>query len=140
VVENLAGSAAISQRRRRSNSPPDGRHLLFVAPKHRISTRDKKLPYDCIRDTTPSSPHHAAHQHAGRVEKRRPVKTVQEFIDYCKGKPGKLSYRVVEDNVHLGAHVVRSCSRRYTQVANMVHVPYRGSADSPSDIISKNYS
>src|ERR1700710_1851074 len=92
VVENRAGSGGNIAAAAAINSAPDGYTLLFVAPNNAISTSlYKKLPYDFIRDTTPVA---SIMQLTNMlvVSNATPVKTVQEFIDYCKANPGKISY------------------------------------------------
>src|SRR5438045_5560365 len=62
-----------------------------------------------------------------------PVKTVQEFIDYCKANPGKVSYASSGNgtSVHMSAELFKALTK-----VDMVHVPYRGSALAFPDIIS----
>src|SRR6476659_3879310 len=83
VVENRAGSGGNLAAAAAINAPPDGYTLLFVAPNNAISTSlYKKLPYDFIRDTAPVA---SIMQLTNMlvVSNPTPVKTVQEFIDYC---------------------------------------------------------
>src|SRR5467141_3774963 len=84
VVENRTGSGGNIAAAAAISSPPDGYTLLFVAPNNAISTSlYKKLPYDFIRDTVPVA---SIMQLTNMmvVPMGLPVKTVQEFIDYCK--------------------------------------------------------
>ena len=62
-----------------------------------------------------------------------PVKTVQEFIDYCKANPGKVSYASsgYGTSVHMSAELFKAMAG-----IEMVHVPYRGSAIAFPDIMS----
>jgi len=62
-----------------------------------------------------------------------PAKTVQEFIDYCKANPGKLSYASAGNgtSVHMTAELFKAMTK-----CDMLHVPYRGSALAYPDIIS----
>ena len=127
VVENRAGSGGNLAAAAAVVSPPDGYTLLFVAPNNAISTSlYKKLPYDFMRDTVPVA---SIMQLTNMlvVSNDMPVKTVQEFIDYCKANPGKISYASSGNgtSVHMSA---TKC--------DMVHVPYRGSALAFPDIIS----
>src|ERR1700682_649003 len=133
VVENRAGSAANLAAAAAIGSPPDGYTLLFVAPNNAISTSlYKKLPYDFIRDTVPVAnimqlPNMLV------VSNATPVKTVQEFIDYCKANPGKVSYASSGNgtSVHMSAELFKAMTK-----IDMVHVPYRGSALAYPAIIS----
>ena len=133
VVENRAGSGGNIAAAAAISSPPDGYTLLFVAPNNAISTSlYKKLPYDFIRDTVPVA---SIMQLTNMlvVSNAMPVKTVQEFIDYCKANPGKVSYASSGNgtSVHMSAELFKAMTN-----IDMVHVPYRGSALAFPDIIS----
>src|SRR6476659_3874879 len=133
VVENRAGSGGNIAAAAAINSPPDGYTLLFVGPNNAISTSlYKKLPFDFIRDTVPVA---SIMQLTNMlvVSNATPAKTVQEFIDYCKANPGKISFASSGNgtSVHMSAELFKSMTK-----CDMVHVPYRGSALAFPDIIS----
>src|SRR6201991_340205 len=133
VVENRAGSGGNIAAAAAINSAPDGYTLLFVAPNNAISTSlYKKLPYDFIRDTVPVA---SIMQLTNMlvVAKDMPVTTVQEFIDYCKANPGKVSYASSGNgtSVHMSAELFKAMTK-----IDMIHVPYRGSSAAFPDIIS----
>jgi tripartite-type tricarboxylate transporter receptor subunit TctC len=133
VVENRTGSGGNIAAASAINSPPDGYTLLFVAPNNAISASlYKHLSYDFIRDTVPVA---SIIQLTNLlvVSNAMPVKTVQEFIDYCKANPGKVSYASSGNgtSVHMSAELFKAMTG-----INMVHVPYRGSAIAFPDIIS----
>ncbi len=123
LVENRAGAGGNIAAAAVVNSPPDGYTLLFVGSNHAISTSVyKKLPYDLIRDTVPV---------AGIMRLTNmmvvpvllPVKTVQEFIDYCKANPGKVSYASPGNGTspHMSAELFKALTH-----VEMIQVPYRG--------------
>ncbi len=133
VVENRAGSGGNLAAAAAVNSTPDGYTLLFVAPNNAISTSlYKHLSYDFIRDTVPVA---SIMQLTNMlvVSNAMPVKTVQEFIDYCRANPGKVSYASsgYGTSVHMSAELFKAMTK-----IDMVHVPYRGSAIAFPDIIS----
>jgi tripartite-type tricarboxylate transporter receptor subunit TctC len=133
VVENRAGSGGNIAAAAAINSPPDGYTLLFVAPNNAISTSlYKKLPYDFIRDTVPVA---SIMQLTNMmvVSNAMPVKTVQEFIDYCKANPGRVSYASSGNgtSVHMSAELFKALTK-----VEMTHVPYRGSSAAMPDLIS----
>ena len=133
VVENRAGSGGNLAAAAAVNSPPDGYTLLFVAPNNAISTSlYKKLPYDFIRDTVPVAGIMRL-TNMMVVPKDLPVKTVQEFIDYCKANPGKVSYASsgYGTSVHMSAELFKAMTK-----VDINHVPYRGSAIAYPDLIS----
>src|SRR5580692_6290284 len=133
VVENRAGSGGNIAAAAAVNATPDGYTLLFVAPNNAISTSlYKHLSYDFIRDTVPVA---SIMQLTNMlvVSNAMPVKTVQEFIDYCKANPGKISYASsgYGTSVHMSAELFKAMTK-----CDMVHVPYRGSMIAYPDIIS----
>ncbi|MGV7215042.1 Bug family tripartite tricarboxylate transporter substrate binding protein [Bradyrhizobium sp. UFLA05-112] len=133
IVENRTGSGGNIAAAAAINSAPDGYTLLFVAPNNAISTSlYKKLPFDFLRDTTPVA---SIMQLTNMlvVSNAMPVKTVQEFIDYCKANPGQISYASSGNgtSVHMSAELFKAMTK-----CDMVHVPYRGSAIAFPDIIS----
>ena len=133
IVENRTGSGGNMAAAAAVNSPPDGYTLLFVAPNNAISTSlYKKLPFDFLRDTVPVA---SIMQLTNMlvVSNAFPPKTVQEFVDYCKANPGKVSYASSGNgtSVHMSAELFKVMTK-----CDMVHVPYRGSAIAFPDIIS----
>src|SRR5450755_643068 len=133
IVENRAGSGGNLAAAAAVTSPPDGYTLLFVAPNNAISTSlYKKLPYDFLRDTVPVA---SIMQLTNMlvVSNAMPVKSVQEFIDYCKANPGKISFASSGNgtSVHMSAELFKAMTK-----CDMVHVPYRGSALAFPDVIS----
>src|ERR1700754_4832964 len=133
IVENRAGSGGNIAAATAINSTPDGYTLLFVAPNNAISTSlYKKLSYDFVRDTVPVASIMQLTNMMG-VPKTMPVNTVQEFIDYCKANPGKVSYASSGNgtSVHMSAELFKAMTK-----ADMIHVPYRGSALAYPDLIS----
>ncbi|MFB6464891.1 Bug family tripartite tricarboxylate transporter substrate binding protein [Bradyrhizobium tunisiense] len=133
IVENRTGSGGNIAAAAAINSPPDGYTLLFVAPNNAISTSlYKKLPFDFLRDTVPVA---SIMQLTNMlvVSNAFPAKTVQEFVDYCKANPGKISFASSGNgtSVHMSAELFKVLTK-----CDMVHVPYRGSAIAFPDIIS----
>ena len=133
VVENRAGSGGNIAAAAAVNATPDGYTLLFVAPNNAISTSlYKHLSYDFIRDTVPVA---SIMQLTNMlvVSNAMPVKSVQEFIDYCKANPNKISYASsgLGTSVHMSAELFKAMTK-----CEMVHVPYRGSAIAFPDIMS----
>src|ERR1700722_14210427 len=133
VVENRAGSGGNIAAAAAINSTPDGYTILFDAPNNAISTSlYKHLSYDFIRDTVPV-PSIMQLTNMLVVTNSLPAKNVQEFIDYCKANPGKISYASsgLGTSVHMSAELFKAMTH-----CEMVHVPYRGSAIAFPDIMS----
>src|ERR1700710_693166 len=133
VVENRTGSGGNIAAAAAISSTPDGYTLLFVAPNNAISTSlYKHLSYDFIRDTVPVA---SIMQLTNMmvVTNALPAKNIQEFIDYCKANPNKISYASsgLGTSVHMSAELFKAMTH-----CEMVHVPYRGSAIAFPDIMS----
>ena len=133
VVENRTGSGGNIAAAAGISSPPDGYTLIFAGANNAISASlYKHLPFDFIRDTVPVAmlmevPNMLV------VSNATPVKTVQEFIDYCKANPGKISFASSGNgtSVHMTAELFKAMTK-----CDMLHVPYRGSALAYPDVIS----
>ncbi|MBC7586647.1 MAG: tripartite tricarboxylate transporter substrate binding protein [Tardiphaga sp.] len=133
IVENRGGPGGNLAAAATVTAPADGYTLLYVAPNNAISASlYKKLSYDFLRDTVPVA---SLMQFPNMlvVANAMPVKNVQEFIDYCKANPGKISYASSGNgtSVHMSAELFKAMTK-----CDMVHVPYRGSAIAFPDIIS----
>src|SRR5258708_6757410 len=134
VVENRAGSGGNIAAAAAINSPPDGYTILFDAPNNAISASlYKHLSYDFLRDTVPVASIIMQLTNMLVITNAMPVKTIQEFIDYCKANPGKVSYASsgYGTSVHMSGELFKAMTH-----CDMVHVPYRGSAIAFPDIIS----
>jgi len=133
VVENRTGSGGNIATEAAINAPPDGYTLLFSGANNAISASlYKKLPFDFIRDTVPVAVFTEV-PNLLVVSNAMPVKTVQEFIDYCKANPGKISFASsgYGTTVHMSAELFKAMTK-----CDMLHVPYRGSALAFPDVIS----
>jgi len=133
VVENRAGSGGNIATEATINATPDGYTLLFSGANNAISaTLYKHLSFDFIRDTLPVA-HFMQVPNLLVVSNAFPAKSVQEFIDYCKANPGKISFASSGNGttVHMAAELFKAMTK-----CDMVHVPYRGSAVAYPDIIS----
>jgi tripartite-type tricarboxylate transporter receptor subunit TctC len=133
IVENRTGSGGNIATAAAISSPPDGYTLLFSGANNAISASlYKKLPFDFLRDTVPVASFMQVPNMLA-VSNAMPVKSVQEFIDYCKANPGKISYASSGNgtSVHMSAELFKAMTK-----CDMVHVPYRGSAIAFPDVIS----
>jgi tripartite-type tricarboxylate transporter receptor subunit TctC len=133
VVENRPGSGGNIATGVAINSAPDGYTVLFSGANNAISASlYKHLTFDFMRDTVPVAMFTQV-PNMMVVSNAMPVKTVQEFIDYCKANPGKISFASSGNGttVHMSAELFKAMTK-----CDMVHVPYRGSALAIPDVIS----
>jgi tripartite-type tricarboxylate transporter receptor subunit TctC len=133
VVENRAGSGGMIAANSVINSPPDGYTIMFVAPNNAIgASLYKNLPFVFLRDTVPVAGIMRL-TNIMVVPPSLPVRTVAEFIDYAKARPGELSFASSGNgtSVHMSAELFKTMTG-----INIVHVPYRGSSVAAPDLMT----
>jgi tripartite-type tricarboxylate transporter receptor subunit TctC len=135
VVENRTGMAGNLATQFVLSSPPDGHTLLFMGAASTISAAIyKTLPFDFLRDSVPVGGV-MRFPNLMVVPPSLPVQTVQDFIDYAKANPGKLS--MASSGVGASPHLSGELFKFMTGI-EMVHVPYRGSAAVYPDLMAGN--
>ena len=123
IIENKPGAGNNVGVEYVVKSPADGYTMLLVNPANGINaTLYKNLPFNFIRDIQPV---------AGLVRTPNvmvvpatlPVKTVSDFISWCKANPGKVNLASSGSgtSVHLSGELFKSMTG-----CNMLHVPYKG--------------
>ena len=115
-----------------SKAPPDGYTLIVIGNSFWTLPLLRTVPYDPVRDFSPitlaiKSPSILV------VHPSLPVKSVKELIALAKAKPGLLAYAStgVGGPQHIGAELFKSMAG-----IDIVHVPYKGTAASITDVIS----
>ena len=132
VVENKPGAGNNIGTEMVVKAEPDGYTMLLVNPANGINaTLYKNMTYNFIRDITPVAGLIRT-PNVMEVTPSLPVKTVKEFIDYCKANPGKLNMASSGSgtSVHLSGELFKSMTG-----CNMTHVPYRGAGPALVDLI-----
>ena len=122
---NLGTEAALS-------APPDGYTMLLVNPAHGINaTLYKNLNFNFIRDVAPVAGL-VRTPNVMEVTPSLPVKTVAEFIAYCKANPGKINMASSGSgtSVHLSGELFKSMTG-----CDMLHVPYKGAGPALVDLM-----
>ena len=135
VIENRPGMGGNLAAQSVVNAPPDGYTLLFAGPNNAIAqSLYKKLQFDFTRDTAPVGGVMRL-TNLMVVPPSLPVHTVQEFIDYAKAHPGKLSMGSTGHgtSVHLSGELFKAMTK-----IEMVHVPYRGASLVYPDLMNGN--
>ena len=132
IVDNQAGGGGVIACQNTAKAAPDGYTLMqgYVAT-HGTSPATRKVPYDAVKDFTPigmigGTPNVLV------VNAALPVNTVQEFVEYLKKNPGKLSYGSAGPGslTHLTMELFKAQLGSF-----MVHIPYRGIAPAFTDLI-----
>jgi tripartite-type tricarboxylate transporter receptor subunit TctC len=132
VVENKPGAGNNIGVEAVVNSPPDGYTMLLVNPANGINaTLYKNLNYNFMRDIAPVAGLIRT-PNVMEVTPSLPVKTVKEFIDYCKANPGKVNMASSGSgtSVHLSGELFKSMTG-----CDMVHVPYKGAGPALTDLM-----
>jgi tripartite-type tricarboxylate transporter receptor subunit TctC len=133
VVDNRAGAAGNIAVEILTKSTPDGHTLLYSSNAIALSPGlYSKLGYDPNKDLAP-----VTEIGAGclifLVHPSLPVKSVQEFVDYAKARPGQLNFASsgTGTSTHLAAVLFSQRTGIQTQ-----HIPYKGTAPSLVDMIA----
>ena len=132
VVENRPGAGNNIGTEAVIKSPPDGYTMLLVNPANGINaTLYKNLNFNFIRDIAPVAGL-VRTPNVMEVTNSLPVKTVKEFIDYCKANPGKINMASSGGgtSVHLSGELFK-----FMTGCDMVHVPYKGAGPALVDLI-----
>lgn len=132
VVENVVGASGMVGAQAVARADPDGYTLLLGGTSNAISAAFYKKPgYDSARDFVPIASL-AVDSEALLVHPSVPVKTIQEFLAYAKANPGKLMCGATTGappHAMVAFFIKRSG-------ADMVFVPYRGAAQTITDLLS----
>jgi tripartite-type tricarboxylate transporter receptor subunit TctC len=133
VVENKPGASFVLGTMDVVKAAPDGYTLGYGNIVSLAINRSllPSLPYDVERDLTlVSNCLHVFNLLA--VNNNLPVRTVAELIEYAKKNPGKLTNGSSGNGTtgHLGGELFKSMTG-----VDIVHVPYKGSAQAINDLI-----
>ena len=132
IVDNRGGANSIIGTEIAAKAPADGYTLVFISNLFATNVVFAgKLPYDSIKDFAPlsltgSTPLLLV------VNNGLPVKSVKELIALAKSRPGALNYGSSGNGAtaNLAGELFN-----YMAGVNIVHVPYKGTAQATSDLI-----
>lgn len=133
IVDNRAGAGSTLGTKAAAAAEPDGYTVLFgssgslaVAP-----ALYQSLDIDPLKAFAPVS-RVALLPHVFVVSNALPVKTVKEFVDYAKARPGQLNY-----GAGLGTPPHLLSTLLVTKAGiDAVYVPYKGAAASITDLLA----
>jgi len=133
VIDNRPGAAGNIAVEILTKANPDGHTLLYSSNAIALSPGlYSKLGYDPKKDLAP-----VTEIGAGClifvVHPSLPVKSVQEFIDYAKARPGQLNY--ASSGAGTSTHLAAVLFSQRTGIQAQ-HVPYKGTAPSLVDMIA----
>ncbi len=133
IVENKPGASSNIATEQVIRAPADGYTLLMGGVVNPINTTlYASLPFDFIRDTAPivlvgTAPSLLV------VHPSLPVRTVQEFIDYARKRPGEVTYGSSGNGTapHLAGEMLNLMAG-----IKLVHVPYKSSPQAMTDLLA----
>ncbi len=136
VVENRPGGGATLGADLVAKSAPDGYTWLFTTAGPQITNPYlmPKLPYDPFNDFTPVAML-AKSVNVMVVTPSLSPQSVRELIDFAKANPGKLNYS--SSGVGASSHLAGELFRQLAGI-DIIHVPYRGTGPSTTDLLSGN--
>lgn len=132
VVDNRPGGGTILGLTNAAKSPPDGYTLVVVGfPTVANQFLHQKLTYDTNKDFTPVilgafSPNLLV------VKADSPIKSLKDFVETAKAKPGRLNYASAGNGTsnHLTMEYFKSVAG-----IDLAQVPYKGSAPMVTDLL-----
>jgi tripartite-type tricarboxylate transporter receptor subunit TctC len=135
VIENRGGASGAIGVEALVKSPPDG-YTLIMTPNAPLTILPhmRKTPYDPLKDLVPIGRTgdvlngFVIHPSVG-------VKNWQEFVDYVKKNPGKVSYASSGNGT---ANHLRLEAIKLRLGLDILHIPYRGGADALNDVLPGN--
>ena len=134
VVDNKPGAGGSIGSDIVAKAAPDGYTLLLATSStHSIGPAfGGKLPYDAVRDFTPIA-HVGDAPSIMLVPNSAPAKSVKEWVDYARSRPGKLNYASSGNGtvVHLTAEYFKAQAGLF-----LVHIPYKGTALAIPDLVA----
>jgi len=133
IVENRAGAGGTIGTALVAKSPPDGHTLVLAAASHTINgSLHAKLAYDPIRDFSGVA-HIGTVEYVLMIHPSIPAKTVREFVDYARARPGKLNYSTA--GVGTATHLSMAYFASLAGI-DMVHVPFKGTNEAVSEVLA----
>ena len=133
VVENKPGANSILGADLAARAAPDGYTFLTVIGAHAANATlyAGRLPYDVVKSFAPVSLVGIAPL-VMVANNNLPFKDIKELVAYSKANPGKVAFG--SSGVGAAAHLTQELLKQVTG-ADMVHVPYKGTAPALSDLM-----
>lgn len=133
LVENIIGATGQIGVEHVARAQPDGHTAVLAASAAIvINPHLSKLSYDPLKDLVPIT-NATTSPSALAVHASVPAKTLLEFIDYVKARPGKVSYAVsgIGSQLHLAGELLKQRTG-----IDMLAVPYKGTAPSTMAVVA----
>ena len=133
IVENKAGASGNIGSGAVAKAKPDGYTILLAASGNMSvnQTLFKNLNYDPIKDLEPVI-QISKFPLVLEVKAGSDIKTLQQYIDYAKANPTKVSFGSAGNGSpqHLGPELIKNMSG-----APLQHIPYKGASPAVNDLL-----
>jgi tripartite-type tricarboxylate transporter receptor subunit TctC len=132
IIENKPGGSSNIGTDAVVKSPADGYTFLVNAITNAINASlFAKLPFDFEKDLEPVALF-ANVPNILVVHPSVPAKTVKEFIDFAKSRPGQIAYASSGNgtSIHLSGELFKLMAK-----VDLLHVPYKGSGPAITDLL-----
>lgn len=134
VIENKPGASGNIAAEYVKRATPDGHTLLVVNDSYLIlSAMSERMPYDMLRDFDAVVYASALPFFLVVNEEAIPVKSLKEFVEFARARPGKLSFASSGNGAphHLAGELLKLQAG-----LDMVHVPYKGMGIALPDLVA----
>lgn len=136
IIDNRGGAGGIVGRELAARAAPDGYTLIMGNNSTHavLPAVTAKMPYDSIKDFTPISLI-AGTQNLLVANTALPARTVKEFIELARARPGQFNYGSAGEGsqTHLAGELFR-----HVMDIKMTHIPYNESYFDPARRTSAN--
>lgn len=134
VVENIAGAAGLLAAQAGAKAAPDGYRLVALssAAVTTLPHMQKNMQFDPQERLRPVGVF-VSFPSVISVHRAVPANTIQEFFDYARRNPGKLTY--CSGGNGSVQHIAAEALKAMTNI-DMLHVPYKGMAQATSDFVA----
>jgi tripartite-type tricarboxylate transporter receptor subunit TctC len=132
ITDNRPGATGVIGTDYVAKSQPDGHVLLVTATSFgTVPALTPKLPFDPVKSFAPVV-QIAASELTFVVHPRLPVKSMHDFLQLAKHRPGELLYSSPGNGgpQHLATELIK-----LETGIHMVHVPYKGAAGAVTDLV-----
>jgi tripartite-type tricarboxylate transporter receptor subunit TctC len=133
VADNRPGANSVIGSEIVAHAAPDGHTVMIVAAGFTVNPSIvRKLPFDTVRDFAPIGTV-AGGPYLMVVHPSVPAKTVSEFTQWAKARPGSINYAStgIGSPPHLAAELYK-----VTAGLDMQHVPYKGGGAVLPDLLA----
>lgn len=133
VIDYRPGASATLGPDLVAKSPPDGYTLVIVTSTFTMTPALQKVPYDPARDFTPLVML-AAVPNILMVHPSLPVRTLKSLIQLARSRPGELAYGSSGNGSV--PHLTTEMLRMAVPPLDIIHVPYKGNAQTVTALLS----